>query len=336
VSFIVIAYNEVAAIRDKIANTLELDYPPDRLEMIVASDGSTDGTDAIVDSYPDPRVKLVRNPNRKGKTTTTCLAVEAATGEVLIFSDATGVYNREALHELIAPLVNPEIGAVSGRVIYTYDTSQTATGFRRYQTWVVAQRRSEATLHTLTSASGSIHAIRRELFEPLPDHLDYDMAVPALVAKHGKRVAYAAGATSLEVSRSRAKAEFAARVRIAVRAYGFLSWLWAHRTSIRDRGYWIQLFFHKVLRWFSAHLLLLLLISHLFIASEGGLAAALLWPHLGLYLLAALLARFERTLRFPGSGTFLLFATVNAAYLVAFFRWLRGARVTIWGTGRSD
>jgi cellulose synthase/poly-beta-1,6-N-acetylglucosamine synthase-like glycosyltransferase len=335
VSFVIAAYNEEDAITKKLQNTLELDYPADRLEVIVASDGSSDGTDALVESFPDERVRLVRNDARGGKTATTALAVEQAQGGLLVFSDATGLYNREALRELVAPFADSEVGAVSGRVIYEYDDSQTARGFRLYQSWVTAQRRAEPSLHTLTSVSGSIHALSREIFEPVPAHLSYDMVVPALVAMHDKRVVYAPGATSGEVSRRRAGEEFAARVRIAVRAYAFLGWLFRERARIHDRGYLAQLFFHKVLRWFSAQQLLLLLAAHVLLAlATGGWAATLLVPHLGIYGVAALLARFEGSLRFPGRAVLLLFATVNAAYAVGFVRWLRGARLATWSPDR--
>lgn len=335
VSFIVIAHNEADAIGAKIENTLALDWPAERFELIVASDASDDGTDAIVAAHRDPRVRLVRNPERGGKTATTALAVAAARGSVLVFSDATGVYNREAIRELVAPLADSSVGAVSGRVIYRYGDSETAHGFRLYQRWVVAQRQAEPAIGGVTSASGSIHSLRRDVFEPVPAHLSYDMVVPALCAMHGQRCSYAAGATSLETSRERTREEFAARVRIAVRAYGFLGWLWRERARVRDRRYLVQFFFHKVLRWFSPHLLALLLLSHALIAARSPAAALLLLPHAGAWALAALLARFEGRVRFPGSAALLLFATVNAAQAVGFWRWLRGARMATWRPERS-
>jgi glycosyltransferase involved in cell wall biosynthesis len=330
VSLIVTAFNEEDAIRPKLENTLGLDYPPEKLEVIVGSDASTDGTDAIVESYPDPRVRLVRNAKRGGKTDTTQRAVEAASGEVLIFSDATGIYNHEAIRELVGPLADARVGAVSGRVTWEFDRSETARGFRLYHHWVVPQRRAAP-----VSVSGSIHALRRDLFEVIPGNLSYDMVVPALAAMLGLRVVYANDAISREVSRRSARAEFAARLRDAVLAYAFLSWLWSRRRRIRERGYLPHLFMHKILRWFSPHLLLLLLVCHLALAAGGGVPALLLVPHLGVYALAGLLVRFEGRIRFPGSGALLLFATVNAGYAVGYVRWLRGADFSAWDTDRS-
>jgi cellulose synthase/poly-beta-1,6-N-acetylglucosamine synthase-like glycosyltransferase len=111
VSFIVIAFDEAESIAAKIENTLALEWPADRFELIVASDASTDGTDAIVSGFRDPRVRLVRNPERGGKTATTRLAVEAARGDVLVMSDATGMYDRGAVRALVAALSGPWVGA---------------------------------------------------------------------------------------------------------------------------------------------------------------------------------------------------------------------------------
>ncbi len=335
VSAIVIAYNETSAIAAKIRNTLALEYPPELLEVIVASDGSTDGTDRIVSDWPDPRVRLVRNPRRAGKTATTVRAAASARGSVLVFSDATGTFSRDALRELVAPLRDPRVGAVSGRVVYQYGDSQNARGFRAYQRWVVAQRRAEPGLSGITSVSGAIHAIRRELFEAVPGGLSYDAVVPALCAAHGLRCVYAERAICSEASRTRARDEFNARKRMAVQSFAFLGWLAGERRRIRARGYLAQLFLHKALRWFSPHLLAALLICHVGLSFDGGLAAILLGPHLAAYAIALLLWRYESTLRFPGSAAALLFATVNWAFALGFLQWLRGASFAVWTPDRS-
>jgi glycosyltransferase involved in cell wall biosynthesis len=330
VSFVITAHDEENAIRAKLENTLALDWPDDRLEVLVASDASTDGTDEIVSSFGDPRVYLVASGERVGKTAATQRAVREAKGEVLVFSDATGVYNPAALRELVAPLADPAVGAVSGRVVFRFGDTQTSHGFRLYQSWIVPQRRVEP-----VSVSGSIHSMRPEAFEDVPAQLSYDMVVPALCAMHGLRVVFADGAVSVESSRLGWRAEFAARIRIAGRAYRFLEWLRAERHRIRSRGYLVQLFFHKVLRWFSPHLLVLLFASHALWAFGGGWPALALIPHAGLWGVAALLARLETTLRFPGSSALLLFATVNAGTLVGFARWLRGADFAAWNPDRD-
>ncbi len=334
VSFVVIAHNEADAIRAKLENTLALDWPADRFEVIVASDASSDGTDAIVSAATDPRVRLVRNPERGGKTATTRLAVEAARGPVLVFSDATGVYDRGAIRALVAPLADPGVGAVSGRVVYRYGESETARGFRLYQRWVVAQRRGEAGLGAVTSVSGAIHALRRELFEVVPAHLSYDMVVPALAAMRGLRSVYAADAICFEASRLSVNQEFEARVRMALQSYGFVAWLWNARARVPVGMYLNLLLFGKVIRWFSVHLLAVALLLHVVLALTAVLPMASLLPHAAFWAVAFWLLAHEGRPRFPGSAVVLLFATVCTAHATAFGRWLGGSSAAAWTPDR--
>ena len=128
VSLIISAYNEEEAIAAKLQNTLELDYPKDRLEIIVASDGSTDRTDEIVRGFADRGVTLIRFEGGMGKTAVLNAAVQHARWEVLIFSDATGMYSRNAVARMAGHFADPRVGCVSGRVGYTYDTGLAARG----------------------------------------------------------------------------------------------------------------------------------------------------------------------------------------------------------------
>ncbi len=338
VSFIIAAYNEESSIAEKIANTLEIDYPADRFEILVASDGSTDATDEIVRGYGDPRVRLVRNEEQGGKTATTNQAVDAASGDILVFSDATGLYNPESVRLLVRGLLNDEqLGAVAGRVVYNYDQSTTAQGFKLYQRWVVAQRKADPNIHTATSVSGSIHAVWRKYFRKAPAHLSYDMVVPAMMAMHNRRTGYEPNATSLEISRLRVQDEFKARTRISVRAYSFLEWFLRQRDQVQDERYTAQLFFHKVLRWFSPHLLMIALTTHLVLTLlEGGVFVPLLALHLGLYGVAGLcVLAASRGIRIRGTGPLVLFAATNAAFMVGFWRWLHGARLSSWTPDRE-
>ncbi|MBR58724.1 MAG: hypothetical protein CMH54_11980 [Myxococcales bacterium] len=338
VSFIIAAYNEEASIASKIQNTLEIDYPADRFEVLVASDGSTDATDEIVRSHEDPRVRLVRNEKQGGKTATTNQAVEAANGDILVFSDATGLYNTESVRLLVRGLMNDaQLGAVAGRVVYNYDQSTTAQGFKFYQRWVVAQRKADPNIHTATSVSGSIHAVWRKYFRKAPSHLSYDMVVPSMMAMHNRRTGYEPDATSQEITRLRVQDEFKARTRISVRAYSFLEWLWTERDQLQDERYAAQLFFHKVLRWFSPHLLLLAFAAHLGLALlEGGIFLPLFLLHIGLYLLAGVCVLAEsRGIKLRGSGPIVLFTATNAAFMVGFWRWLHGTRLSSWTPDRE-
>jgi hypothetical protein len=338
VCFIIAAYNEEASISEKLENTLSINYPAKLMEILVASDGSTDSTNILVSTHPDPRVRLVGNPENQGKTATTNLAVEEARGDILIFSDATGIYNEDSLKELIGHLMaDDSLGAVAGRVTYSYQDSATAKGFRLYQRWVVAQRNADHIVHTETSVSGSIHALWRKLWIPAPDHLSYDMVVPAMMALQGKRTGYAPEATSAEVSRNTAAEEFKARTRIAVRAFGFLAWLEKQPRRAMASSYLTQLFYQKILRWITPLLLITALLTHEAVAlSEGGLMLTLLIVHAGFHMGGLSLVLLDRLgIKLPGTGPVLLFYTTVMAFLLGFFRFARGETMAKWTPDRS-
>jgi cellulose synthase/poly-beta-1,6-N-acetylglucosamine synthase-like glycosyltransferase len=331
VSFLIAAYNEEAVIAEKLENTLALDYPRDKLEIVVASDGSTDGTHAVVERFAERGVRLFVPEGHLGKTGTANAAVPTTRGEILVFSDATGMYNREAVRALVRNFADARVGAVTGRVLYRYDESVTARGFEAYQRLVVPQRRAESVFGTETSVSGSIHAVRRERFAAAPPELSFDIVHPLHVALSGQRTVYEAEATSLEDARSRPEDEFRSRVRIAVRMWSFVPYLLARLPSCRDAMYVFQVVSHKLLRWLSAPLLALAAAAAAVLATRGGLHALPLLAlgcAAGAAALGWLAARLGR-----GAGPFaaaLVFATLELAYLVGLARWLRGARFAGW------
>lgn len=335
VSFIIAAYNEEKDIARKLENTLELDYPADRLEIVVASDGSTDRTEEIVRTYEDRGVRLFVPEAHRGKTGTANEVVPTTRGEILVFSDATGLYNPESVRAMASNFADSRVGAVTGRVAYSYGESATARGFELYQRYVVPQRQAESRFGTETSVSGSIHAIRRELFVPAPPELSYDMVHPLHVAQAGKRSVYEAEAVSLEEARSEAADEFRSRVRIAVRAFSFVPYLLRGLPRCRDSTFVFQVISHKLLRWMSPVFLALAFLAAAVLALRGGawllpLAASLAGlAAAGLGWLASRWGRPGRLVAAP-----LFFVTINLAYLVGLFRYLRGARLAGWGTAR--
>jgi len=331
VSFLIAAYNEEAVIAKKLENTLALDYPREKLEIVVASDASTDGTHAVVRGFAERGVRLFVPAGHLGKTGTANAAVPTTRGEILVFSDATGMYNPEALRALVRNFADPGVGAVTGRVLYRYDESATAQGFAAYQRLVVPQRRAESVFGTETSVSGSIHALRRERFGAAPPELSFDIVHPLHVAMAGQRTVYEDGATSLEEARSRPEDEFRSRVRIAVRMWSFVPYLLPRLPRCRDRMYVFQVLSHKLLRWLSAPLLALAVVSAALLAARGGLwllPLAVLGSAAAAAALGWLAARLGRS-----AGPFaaaLVFATLELAYLVGLARWLRGARFAGW------
>lgn len=334
VSFVIAAHDEEKSIGGKLDNTLALDYPRDKLDIVVASDGSTDRTEEIVSGFASRGVRWLAPEGRHGKTATAVSAVPTTRGEILVFSDATGLYNPEAVRALVANFADPTVGCVTGRVVYSYDHGVAAQGFAAYQRFVVPQRQAESRFGSETSVSGSIHAIRRELFRPCPAELSYDMVHPLHVAEAGYRTVYESEAISREVARPDAAEEFRSRVRLAVRAYSFVPYLLWHLPRC-PAGFVFQVVSHKLLRWLSPPLLVLAALSSAWLALSGGLwvlpLAALVLP--GVAAAAAWLAsRLSLSIRPLAPALF--FATINLAFLVGLAQYLRGERTAVWKTQR--
>ena len=319
VSLIIVARNEEAALPAKLENALGLDYPVGRLEVIVASDGSTDRTEAIAASFAARGVRLVHARAHIGKTETTNRAAEVARGEILVFSDATGNFARDALRALVRPLADPRVGVVSGRVAYRYADAPLARGFRLYQRWVVAARRAESVFGTETSVSGSICAVRRTMFRRLPPGLDFDLAHPLHAACAGLRTIYAADA------------ELRARARMGALAYRFLPYAVRHLPRIRCPIYVLQLLSHKVARWLAPVPLAGLAIATLVLAPGSCIATLAVLAQAGVYVSPILVARLPPAAalaRWLGPAAF--FATANAGLLLGLWRLVHGQETARW------
>jgi hypothetical protein len=223
---------------------------------------------------------------------------------------------------------------VSGRVEYVYGDSALARGFRWYQRAEKALRRAESLSGTLTSVSGSIHALRRELFPHTEPHQNYDLIVPLAVAHQGLRSVYEDGAVSTETARSRPGDEFRARVRASIQALSYLQELrrlaWARRSPF----YLWAAISHKMLRWLTPVWLLLLLAGHLALALRGAVWPWSLAPHFGVYLLALLgiVMRQGRASRWLAGPTIL--GAVCAGFLVGIVAFASGRRAAAWETSR--
>ncbi len=331
VSLIISAYNEEEAIAVKLQNTLELDYPKDRLEIIVASDGSTDRTDEIVRGFADRGVTRLRFEGGMGKTAVLNAAVPHASGEVLIFSDATGMYSRNAVARMAVHFADPRVGCVSGRVGYTYDKGLAARGFRVYQEYVLALRRAEGAFGSGFNASGSIHAVRASVFRPGPPDTFMDMADPLHTVLQGYSTTFEEEAVSFEKTRTRPQQEFNARLRIALRAWRFMTYAIPRLPLLRAPMYCFQVISHKFLRWSIGPSLALLLPINLVLLWEGPIYRWTFAAQAAYYLLTWLafaLGRAGRAL--PVLSGLVFFNSTNLAYVVSLFRFLQGKRMAQW------
>lgn len=224
VTLLIAAYNEAAVIAQKLENSLALNYPSERLQILVTADGSKDDTPAIVNQFSERGVELCYEPQRRGKMAAINRAIPYVRGQIVIFSDANNLYDGDALQHLVAPFADPHVGAVSGaKVILKGDGAlgNSEGLYWKYESYI---KKQETHLGSCTGVAGEIFAIRRELFEAPPDQIindDFYMAMRLI--RCGHRVVYAPQARSYERVSLTAQDEVARRARIVAGRYQAMS-----------------------------------------------------------------------------------------------------------------
>lgn len=332
VTLLIAAYNEENIIQEKIENSLALDYPKHLLEIIVFSDGSTDRTDAIVQSNQDRGVSLVRVEGRRGKTHCQNTLVAQSSGEILVFSDANSMYEPQAILALVSSFADPRVGCAIGKRIYVgkHKAGNKEGLYERLETWMKAK---ESLLGGTIGANGSIYALRASLYIPLPDDRISDINEPLRIAmEHKKIVVQQDGAISHEQHDNTFLKEVGRKRRIVLRA---MNSLWAERVALlHNPGLLTKLLFHKVIRWLTLPLLWL-----------GTLAGALSGTYFGqaivapiLFYLIASLTLFlwakskngEQITLGKISNILLYSYTVFWASSLAFYDFLRRRKKIVW------
>jgi cellulose synthase/poly-beta-1,6-N-acetylglucosamine synthase-like glycosyltransferase len=250
VSLLVVAHNEADRIVRRVENLLSLRYPADRLEILVGSDGSTDDTVVLARGFTDRRLRVFDFPVRRGKAAVLNELASRARGEIMVMADARQRFAVDALAELVRPFADASVGAVSGELVLTSGAEGSAmsegVGFYwRYEKFI---RSSESLVDSSVGATGAIYAIRRELFEPLPDDtiLD-DVLIPMRVVAGGYRVLFEPRARAWDRAAATAREEFVRKVRTIAGNFQLLSrepWL---LNPNRNR-IWFQTLSHKGLR----------------------------------------------------------------------------------------
>jgi glycosyltransferase involved in cell wall biosynthesis len=330
-SVIVAAYNEAACIRAKIDGTLAQRYPSRRLEVIVVSDGSTDVTDAIVASHPDPRVRLIRQEPRAGKSPALNRGAIAARGDVLVFTDANAVFAPEALARLAAPFDDPRVGLVSGQGLYASaggDARAVSSGYVRYE---AALKRGESALGFLASADGAIYAMRRSLYRDLAAAEVNDFLHPIHAALAGFESRFEPDAYTLEPPSRDGSQEFRRHVRIVAQGMHLLRrWMPALVAAGRWRAAWMLLS-HRALRWLNTPALAALLGATLWLLPQGAVYRFALAGQAAFYLLALAGWLAERAGRRLGRLAIpYYFCLVSAAGVAGFVRFVRGRAEAVW------
>jgi cellulose synthase/poly-beta-1,6-N-acetylglucosamine synthase-like glycosyltransferase len=332
VSVIIAAYNEERDLARKLENTLALEYPRDRLEVIVVSDGSTDGTDEIAQSFAAHGVRLHRLTGRRGKTTAQNAAVSRSHGEILVFSDATTYCEPHVLRAMVRNFTDAAVGCVTGRVRYVDPTaSAVGRGARCYWSYETFLRRHESRIGSLLGASGALYAVRRSCYVPLDQEACSDFVIATKMVEQGRRTIYEPEALCVEETNRRSEVELRMRVRIITQT---LSDLWRHRAMLNPcRGgfYAVQLLSHKLLRYLVPFLLLTMLLVSAPLARVSGFYAVLLGAQLGFYAVAAASWAVERLgLRIGLLALPQYFVLANLAVVLALYQFLRGERYARW------
>lgn len=329
VSLIITACNEERRIREKLENTLALDYPREKLQVIVASDGSTDGTHAIVDGYAPHGIELFVCPVRRGKENAQKEAIQRAAGEIIVFSDVATRLDPHGISQIISNFADPSVGCVSSvdRVIGR-DGKPCGEGFYvRYEMWL---RNLESRVYSLVGLSGSFFAARKEVCRDFSGDMQSDFRTVLSSIRLGLRGVSDPEAVGYYQDISDSRREFDRKVRTVLRGLTVLFRNLEFLNAARYGFFSYQYFCHKLLRWLVPLFLLTALSAHILLSFNSGLYAALLLVHLGFYTIAATgwMARTLPTnvlLKIP-----LYFITVNSAILVAWWQFVRGKRMVMW------
>lgn len=334
VTAIIPARNEADLIREKVSNTLELDYPRDRLEVLVVSDGSSDETESIVDSFDDGQVRLISLPPG-GKARALNVGASEATGELLVFTDADITLERDCLARLVENFADPEVGGACGNKRYRPSADGDATGtgeglYWRYDKW---QKRLESRMGSVFAADGALHAVRRDLYVPIrdPSQAD-DLAISTRVVLQGHRLIFEPEAVTSEEAPAEASRELRRKIRIANQTFrallGLGEGLWKHGF------YSFQLVSHKLLRYLVPFFLFPLFLSSLALAGTHPFFTAAFAAQAAVYALGAA-GHFLRGTR-PGRWKLFavpfFFCFVNFAALLGVLSVFSGRRRLSWAS----
>ena len=325
VSLIIPAYNEEDVIVAKLENALALDYPADRLDIVVTSDDSTDATHELAAGFADRGVRLIHCP-RGGKVAAQDRAVAETAGEIVAFGDANVLWEPDALRRLVRPFADPVVGMACGNVRLVNPgggTNQEGL-YWRYEMWL---RTRESRAHSLTGSNGAIYAVRREAYRDVDPRFGHDLSFPYLMVQNGYRAVYEPSARATEPMTTDIEDEFRRKVRMFEHCWLIL--FRGRMFGLRRLGpvYWVEIVSHRLLRYWSGPLHLLLLITSAALAPHATVYAVALAAQLaGLALvgLSMLLRGRVRVLRILHYYLLVTLATVIA--LVGYLR--RGVPAT--------
>jgi poly-beta-1,6-N-acetyl-D-glucosamine synthase len=334
ISIILPCHNEEKRIEEKLRNILEIKYDHSKLELVLISDGSTDQTNEIIENFNSPvPLKFIKLTERGGKPNALNTGVTAASGEILVFSDTRQCFNKNALRRLISNLNDPKVGGVSGTLIdYSKADNHTPEKtipkskklLRLVRNYENMLKENESRVHSIVGVYGSLYAIRKELYKPLPLNIILDdMLVPFKVILQGFRVVFEKGAIAYEKTKADPEVEVHRRNRIFV---GIFQLFFKHPELLNPRKnpVLLQLIWHKYIRIFFPLLFITIFLTNPFMLHRAFYLAFFVMQCLFYFMcLVSLFNRKEK-------NVFYLFTKFNFAIIKGFFFFLRGKYTVKW------
>ncbi len=337
VSLLISAYNEAPVIATKLENSLELDFPPERLEIMVISDCSDDGTDELVRSYDSKGIRLIRQNQRLGKSAALNFAVPQTGGDVLVFSDANALYQPEALGQLVRHFSNPKVGYVVGNARYYEKGMESSSAESEGLYWKLETylKKKESAFASVVGGDGAIYAIRRELYTPLLPTDINDFLNPLQIIARGYTGVFEPAAICYEEAAESFSQEYRRKVRIISRSLNALKRVPAILNPLKNTRHWFLLVSHKLLRWFAPFFMILLFASSLMLWRSPFYRVAVLLQ--AVFYAMALVGWMRQSKKNPGKFFSLAFyfCLVNVASLVGCVKCLRGDLSGKWTPPRQ-
>ncbi|HYC93497.1 MAG TPA: glycosyltransferase family 2 protein [Thermoanaerobaculia bacterium] len=333
VTFVIAAFNEEKVIAEKIENSLSLDYPADRIEVLVVSNGSTDRTDEIVRGFTDPRVRLLALP-QPGKMQALNEGAAAARGEILVFTDADFLLDNHTLRLMMSRFADAEVGGVCGSRNTNVARGGDATGEGEglYARWDKWQKTLESRIGSVFAADGLLYAIRKELYSPITDlHAADDIWISTAIPLQGYRLVYEPKATAFERAGVQAEQEFGRRIRVTNHSVRALLVLRSH--LFRHGFYSLELLSHKLVRHMIPFFLIPLFFASALLALHGWFYALALAGQAAVYGLA-LVGWVLRNRRIGRAKPFFVpyyFCFVNVTAFLGILSIARRRNITAWG-----
>lgn len=329
ISLIITAYNEEARINKKLDNTLSLDYPPQNLEIIVVSDGSTDRTEEIVRTYVNRGVKLLSIPERHGKHYSQGRGIQMAQNEIVILTDATTFLKEDALKKIVRNFADPRIGCVSGEDrIETADGGTDGEGI--YVKYEMKLRALESRVGSLVGVSGCFFAMRKSLSVEWIDDMSSDFYTPIIAYLHGYRAVLESEAIGYYTVLKKPEKEFERKVRTVVHGFEVLFKFKKILNPLKYGTYSLQMLSHKLDRWLVPFWLIFLLFMNILLIDQGLFYQIFLAGQAVFYLLALtayLIPGIQNIIIFKIP---LFFVMVNLSILLAWHYYLNGRKFVTW------